>query len=63
MKSLLQDASSDPSEQSRLWSHIQPNGIHSPGVVRHVNSSAVHIFVSVIKLFEFNEKNVTQKNN
>lgn len=50
-ESLLQDASSDPSEQSRLWSHIQPNGIHSPGVPRHVNSSAVQIFVSAIKVW------------
>lgn len=62
-KCLLQDASSDPSEQSLLWSHIQPNGIHSPGVVRHVNSSAVHTFVSAIKFFELNEKKCNPKKN
>jgi len=36
---LLHADSSDASEQSRFWSHIHANGIHSPVALRHVNSS------------------------
>lgn len=41
-KPLLHAFSSDPSEQSALSSHIHVRGIHSPGLPRHVNSSASH---------------------
>lgn len=43
----LQDISSDPSAQSRFWSHIQPSGMQLPVPLRHVNSSDEHTLLSV----------------
>ena len=46
-KHLLQVLSSEPSEQSRFWSHIHANGIHSPVAFLHVNSSGEQTLASI----------------